>query len=315
MESRGQSDDDLEKDFGNYLITVEERDIDLLLMEEFHISAAFVNWFSEKIGLNETIFDGAWHSVSDSDGETDLLLRVISGDRKIAILIENKIGAPEQERQDERYHIRGARARNDGKCDDYITCICAPSFYLDRLNQHSLYQHQISYVSIREWYSGHRDRRSAWRQRILTEAIVHSRRPYVMVVNSRKTAFHKDYWEYLQRNHPKLLMSEPKNKGKHSQWIILKTRNMPKRVTIDHKNSLGCVDLTFRETNKEDLLAIKPEWPSEILPVQVGKSTALRMYVPKLDMQGIFGEQIDEFEKIITAVYRLSEFSSVMQIK
>src|SRR4051812_20400751 len=108
-----------EADFGSYLVTVEERDIDLLLMEEFHVSEPFVRWFCKQVGLMEQLaFDGAWHSVSNTDGETDLLLRVRVGNRRIGVLIENKVAAPEQEKQDERYHRRGIRAQEEGKIDE-----------------------------------------------------------------------------------------------------------------------------------------------------------------------------------------------------
>jgi hypothetical protein len=109
----------VEEDFGRYLLTVEERDIDLLLMEEFHVSSAFVSWFAVQVRVGDATFAGAWHSVSDTDGETDLLLRVVSGGTRTAILIQNKVAAPEQSRQDERYHIRGARSRDAGLLDVY----------------------------------------------------------------------------------------------------------------------------------------------------------------------------------------------------
>src|ERR1700693_2158188 len=103
-----------ESDFGAYLQRVDERDIDLLLMEEFHVSPDFVTWFCERVGLKDIEFGGAWHSLTDEDGETDVLLRVRSGDTRMAVLIENKIAAPEQPEQDARYHLRGARARVAG---------------------------------------------------------------------------------------------------------------------------------------------------------------------------------------------------------
>jgi hypothetical protein len=135
----------VEEDFGRYLLTVEERDIDLLLMEEFHVSPAFVSWFAVQVRVGDATFAGAWHSVSDTDGETDLLLRVVSGGTRTAILIENKVAAPEQSRQDERYHIRGARSRDAGLFDVYITCMCAPSAYLAGLRANSLYERRIKF--------------------------------------------------------------------------------------------------------------------------------------------------------------------------
>ena len=113
-------------DFGRFLETITERDVDLLLMEEFHINDDFVVWFCGQIALDGVSFAGAWHSVSDTDGETDLLLRVIRSGKRVGVLIENKVSAPEQDLQAERYHLRGIRSREDGKLDEYVTVMCAP---------------------------------------------------------------------------------------------------------------------------------------------------------------------------------------------
>jgi hypothetical protein len=131
-------------DFGRFLTNVAERDVDLLLMEEFHVSNAFVEWFCAKVGLDGVVPAGAWHSLSDTDDESDLLLRVIRDGKRIGVLIENKIAAPEQDEQDRRYHLRGIKSREQGKLDQYVTVICAPSRYLGSLSGASAYQHRVS---------------------------------------------------------------------------------------------------------------------------------------------------------------------------
>ncbi|MHC2519014.1 hypothetical protein [Bradyrhizobium diazoefficiens] len=304
----------MEQDFGRYLLSVEERDIDLLLMEEFHISPDFVAWFARQVGLEGARFAGAWHSVTDAgDGETDLLLRVVAETRKIAILIENKVAAPEQDRQDERYHIRSARSRDAGLFDAYTTCICAPSAYLAGLRRDTLFEHRVSYEVIRDWYTQFQDARSLWRQRIMSEAIDQSRRGYVMVVNATKSTFHRDYWQYLQRKHPRLLMRQPKEKGSKSDWIILKTFDMPKGVSIDHKIDQSCVDLTFHRTRLDDLLSVRRDWPNDILPLQRGGSTVLRKLVPKLDMERSLLDQTEFLERTLSVAYELSGYCRLMQ--
>lgn len=134
-----------------------------------------------------------------------------------------------------------------------------------------------------------------------------------MVVNANKSAFHRDYWEYLQRKHPKLIMREPKEKGSKSDWIILKTHDMPKGVSIDHKNDQRCVDLTFNRTSIDDLLVVRAEWPDDIIPLQRGGSTVLRKRVPKLNMERRIADQIDELEQVLAAAYDLSAFSRIMK--
>jgi hypothetical protein len=124
-------------DFGRYLEAVAERDIDLLLMEEFHISDDFVAWFCGEVGLTGISSAGAWHSLCDTNGQSDLLLRVLKEGRRIGVLIENKVAAPEQDLQGERYDLRGIRLRDQGKLDDYVTVMCAPTNYLDALGNDS----------------------------------------------------------------------------------------------------------------------------------------------------------------------------------
>jgi hypothetical protein len=147
----------------------------------------------------------------------------------------------------------------------------------------------------------------------MTEAIQQGRRGYVMLVDQAKTRFHRSYWEYICRQHPKLKMNDPKNKGPRSVWIVLKTHDMPAAITLDHKIDRHVMDLTFQSTSVDDLRRIKSDWPKDITPLQVGKSTALRKTVPKLDMAVPFEDQIDAFEEILAAAYELSAYSKIFQ--
>jgi hypothetical protein len=228
-------------DFGRFLASVDERDVDLLLLEEFHVSDEFVAWFCTELGLSGVAPNGAWHSVSDTDGESDLLLRVFRDGRRLGVFIENKIGAPERDRQDERYHLRAKRVVEQRKLDEYMTVICAPRGYLDALSKDSTYQHRISYERIADWFGKQPGRRAAWRRSVMFEAIERARRGYVMVINAAITAFHQAYWNYLRR-HPLIQMSEPKKRGNNSNWIILKGHEFP----TDHNFDQRVVELEGR---------------------------------------------------------------------
>lgn len=79
---------------------VAERDIDMLLMEEFLSESGFTEWFVAATagwptdGLRTL---GAWHSVSSEHGESDLVVLVTANDgQRSALLIENKVNAPQQ---------------------------------------------------------------------------------------------------------------------------------------------------------------------------------------------------------------------------
>ena len=302
-------------DLGTYLRTVEERDIDLLLMEEFHVSPEFVAWFSAQVGLTDVEFSGAWHSVSDHDGETDLLLRIRTGDGQVGVLIENKIAAPEQANQDARYHLRGSRAQTAGHFDRFVTCICAPEKYLAGIPISSQYKYRISYEAIRDWYSERRDPRHQWRTQIMNEAIQQGRRGYVMIVNSTKSQFHHDYWDYIQRRHPTILMREPTAKGSKSDWMIMRSTDMPKGVHIVHKNDKGCVDLDFARSKVLDLRAATIDWPEDFRLVQKGGSAVVSLNVRRMDMALSLSAQEALMEEAMAAVHRLIPFCGVLKRK
>ena len=299
-------------DFGRYLSVVAERDIDLLLMEEFHISDDFVAWFCEEIGLKDVSPAGAWHSLSDTDGESDLVLRVRIGGRRIGVLIENKINAPERNLQAERYHLRGIKSREQGKLDDYVTVMCAPHRYLDALNPKSAYQKRISYEQIAAWFDKQPGRRAAWRRHVIQEAIDQGRRGYTMVVNAVNTKFHQDYWEHIQRRHPNIKMERPKNRGSKSNWIILKGYDFPKGVNMHHKFDQRVMEIGFSGRRIVDVLAAKADWPADIVPVQKSGTASLAISVPRIDMAQGFAPQLPAVEEALKAAYRLMPYATLL---
>lgn len=300
-------------DFGPYLEKVDERDIDLLLLEEFHTSEEFVSWFCGQCGLKEPRFDGAWHSVTDADGETDLLLRVRAHEGRVGILIENKIAASLQERQDERYHLRAARAQNEGKFDAFGICICAPKDYIDGIDGKTLFQHQLAYEAVGDWFAGQHGPRAQWRSYVMREAVAQGRRGYTMVVSEENSKFHMDYWSYLSRKHPRLIMNKPTPKGKKSNWIIMKGIHFPKGVQLHHKVDQCTVELGFTNHSVEELLALRSEWPAGIRPVARGKyaRAALVSDVSKVDMSSGVIAQEERIENVLEAVYRLVPFADI----
>ena len=61
------------------LESIQERDIDLLLLEELNVNADFTQWFVHQCELPSlSTFKGTWHSISDFGlGETDLFESLI----------------------------------------------------------------------------------------------------------------------------------------------------------------------------------------------------------------------------------------------
>ncbi len=287
--------------------------MDLLLMEEFHVSPSFVVWFTDRLGLGASVkFHGAWHSLCDQDGETDLMLRVQSGDERVAVLIENKITAPEQPEQDKRYHVRGERARQAGHCERFTTAICAPQMYLSGLADTSAYEHRVPYEAIRDWYKDQLGERAAWRCQVMGEAIEQGRRGYVMKVHANKTLFHGDYWIHVQSHYPTLVMARPGKKGPKSDWMMLRAPDLTSGSVLIHKNDQGCVDLEFARTRATDLAKRRQaHWPTALRVVQRGNSAALSILVPRCNMDISLNDQLDSVDAALRVA---EELAAIMKV-
>ena len=124
--------------------SVQERDIDLLLIEQLHVCRAFAEWFTTRLVLAGAVVETARHSVHREHGETDVLVIVKLENQEVAVMIEDKIGAPMQPDQCERYHLRGRTLCNEGAVDRYKTVLCAPGGYLAGVPKDQLWDYRVS---------------------------------------------------------------------------------------------------------------------------------------------------------------------------
>lgn len=290
-----------------------ESDIDLLLLEELTVSGDFLAWFCSRAGVQGAVLEGARRSVTDADGESDIVLWIRAGGRRMVVLIENKINAPEQERQDERYHVRGRRLAETDGADHYLTAICAPIRYLDGLPSGSAYQHRISYEDIAGWFDGVGCRRAAWRRDVFRQASDPANRRYAMQVNEATTAFHRNYWEHLRQHHPLLHMNRPTVRGPGSNWIYMKGRKFPRGAYLRHKMDEHVMMLCFERRNVEDLLNAGTGWPEDIQPDQRGQEAVLFIKVPPVDPHREFEPQRDAVEEALEAANRLQQYGRILE--
>ena len=288
-----------------------ERDIDLLLLEELHANPAFVAWFGAQCGVSDARFDGAWLSVSDADGETDVLLRVHAANGRVGVLIEDKVAAGEQPNQGARYTIRGERLCRESAFDHFVTCICAPKVYLHGLPPDSPYQHRVAYETIAAWFAAQTGARAQWRHDLMQKAIAQGRKGYVMVPNATVTAFHREYWERLSRTQPNLSMARPTIKGSGGKWIVVSVPGWPKTMRLNHKLALGSVELGFDRHSHAELLELAVDLPPDVLPIRTGRSGSLAIKVPVLDVTKPFAVQAAAVDAAFAAMQRLVPFATL----
>ena len=291
-----------------------ERDIDMLLLEEFNTDANFSSWFLAAAfpHRQQSPCIGAWHSVSDPElGESDL---IVLYENRFAVLIENKINAPVQPRQADRYIERGEKGIEDGLWEAFGTCMVAPKQYLDDEKDSQVYDSMQSYEDLGEWFSQRAsiDPRASHKQFLLMEAIEQKRRGYTPETDETVTEFWNSYWLFCTENHPELEMKEPGQKPRGSDWPEFKPtsllRHLPKSKII-HKLAKGFIDLEIPEefvlsdVGSEMILSLGATVQT------TGKSKAIRLLSEPINRSDSFDIQQGKVVECLLLAIRLLAFS------
>jgi hypothetical protein len=130
-----------------------ERDIDLLLAEEFSVSQAFGAWFLTQTkgfkGVSAHVAD-VYVSRSDTTGESDLVVvyERSRGERRFALHIEDKIDAPLQPEQEARYRLRGNAEILRGAYSEFEVILCSPERYPIVHTEVSRFDALVTYEAI-----------------------------------------------------------------------------------------------------------------------------------------------------------------------
>ena len=278
--------------------SVLERDIDLLILEEWCVNVDFACWLLSQFPItqNFTSFDG-WHSVTDSQyGESDLVLIAENTSDKIAILLENKIDAVAQEEQCGRYFLRAEKLKQDLVLTNAVVGIIAPDNYLQTNQEAKNYPYQISYESVAEWFAARAGTRDLYRSAVLRSAIEKERRGYRPIKNEQVSQFWHDYWEYLQKMIPEVEMKEPDVVPADSDWPNLKFAWFPAKWKLVHKLSRGVLDLETKLTPEEAAALDDKLGESDFSIVQTGKSFSIRLAVVPLDRNIPLSLQCEKLE-------------------
>jgi len=279
---------------------VSERDIDLLLLEEFTASHAFARWFLEKVLVNAPAnlkVARAQHSVTQSVGESDLLIAF--SDKRGGthyLLIENKIAAGFQPRQAARYQERGRKDQAKGLCKTFTTVLVAPAVYLGTTTSRRGFGAVLRYEDILAWFAGQRTLgpRATYKQALLGSAINKARFGYQPVEDAPVTDFWQSYWRLALEVAPELEMSEPRSKPSRAGFIYFRPGALPHGVSIVHKLRHGLLDLQFANLGR-NLSKIREEFGAALLPgmkiERAAKSGVIRQTVPVFDTGRPFPEQ------------------------
>ena len=134
------------------LSNIRERDIDLILVEELRCSTRFRDWFlafaldalghtdrSDLTSVSVQHSLGRGTKAEGQAGETDIHLELTLGERRIVVLVENKIDALFTDRQPERYREESERLVHKGHCDEALTILVCPKRYREEHPESQLF--------------------------------------------------------------------------------------------------------------------------------------------------------------------------------
>ncbi|MBZ5555193.1 MAG: PD-(D/E)XK nuclease family protein [Acidobacteriia bacterium] len=280
---------------------VSERDVDLLLLEEFIASPGFVRWFMKRLALKDGVNHkviSAHRSVTQSIGESDIEVVLSNSEGHTHyLLIENKIGASLQPRQADRYHERARTYQEQGRCKGFTTVLVAPKNYFGSGPRRTKgFDAAISYEEIAAWFAAQKSlgRRLRYKQYLLESAIKKAVHGYQPVEDAPVSGFWHSYWLLSLREAPELEMLEPRGKPSSAGFIYFRPGVLRRGVCIVHKLPRGHLDLQF--AGKAGRLAsLRSKLGASMLPgmtiERAAKSAVIRQKVPVFNTARDFQRQ------------------------
>lgn len=300
---------------------VSEHDMDMLFLEEFASSDEFLTLFTSRINISDYEVVSVQSSKREIDlGESDMTVIIQKDNKRIGLLIEDKIDAIAMPDQYERYNLRGQRGIENNEYDEFYVFLVAPEKYLSSNSEAAKYPNKVKYEEILDYFSKLDDRRSQFKHDQIKFAIEKQKKQYEPIEDPRVTQFWKEYYQYQQKNHRSLLLLyDNKKKGTKSGWPRFNT--YIEKLYIIHKSNFGCIDLTFdgcgnKMLEIEDMIAsILPNYYDEGYTIQrIGKAASIRLNVPIVDFHKPFDEQIDAVKKCFDIIEKMNSFVKELNV-
>lgn len=284
--------------------TTLERDIDLLILEEFISDPEFAKIFLSAVGINEEYsIEDAIHSKMDAEfGESDIVFIININGKRHALHIEDKIDAIAMQNQSGRYHDRAKKDIAAGEYDDYSVLIVAPEKYLEGNKEAHKYTNQVKYEQLCDYLSQKSDIRSKYKLTLVERSITDQKNGYQYEANPGMVEFCKKMNTYHKEKYPGLPA------GSIAWW-----RNYPTvmdDVTIVFKANKGYCDLQFGHTTKEELFPRVCEFLTDRMNVErAGKSASIRIEVAPIWYENKFEDKLAEVDEALDAIYELFQLS------
>ena len=287
--------------------TTLERDMDLLIMEEFICSPEFAKIFLDRIGIRyDYTIEKVIHSMRDADlGESDIVFVLNIDGKRHAIHIEDKIDALAMPNQRGRYSLRAEKDIAAGEYDGYSVLIVAPEKYLSENKEAHKYEYQVRYEQLRDYFADQDDMRSQYKLALVDRAICNQKAGYQYEANPGVVSFCAAMDAYQMEHYPALPI------GTQAWWRGYKT--LISTATIVYKANKGFCDLQFSNCAREELLSKVKDFLSDRMTVEkTGKSASIRISVPPVWFEKPFHEKVSEVDEALDAMTELSELARTL---
>lgn len=308
--------------------SVEERDMDTLFLEAIGTDNGFLQLFLNKVDAlkdckDVTVLD-IQLSKTDDDGESDITVIIQANNKKIGLLIEDKINAVAMDEQCNRYSIRGEKGIKNKDYDEFFVFIVAPTKYYELNDEAKKYDYYVSYEECKEYFEAKDNVISnIWKQQI-EQAIEKGKKQGNVTYNPQRMDFLKKYIEYQKIHYPEkiVIANNPDNKGAGG-WVQIKV-NL-KNACIYHKADKACMDLTIpgaKEKSRvcKSLLEYLHKLGYEkLICTETGNSIAFRYEVPVIKFDEPFNDDIkkdldicfEKAEKLVELAELINDFAEV----
>ena len=293
---------------------MQERDLDLFILEELHSDSGFDGWFARQIGLEKFRCKSAEHSVSAKAnakwGETDVFALFADDAEVVAVLIEDKIAAEFQDCQAKRYNERAAEFVSAGKANRYKTVLVAPQLYIDEVPTVDPWGKRMPIESLQAWFSEIKSSHHSWRKKALADCL--SR------VRSTKNATNPEVLNFSRNLHT-FLQDQPdgpfSHKATSDKWgFIIKAPQIATHIQLAWKAGKNSVDLTFTGSHigKVAKVQLPPHVKRRIADGKNLASDILSVDVPLVDMTSPPEDQPDVMVEVMAAIRLLSTLVPVI---
>lgn len=296
-----------------------ERDIDILLAEEFQVSPAFADWFLSATGCGDCTVGKVLEvevSKSDNLGESDLivLFESVEAQSRFALFIEDKIDAPLQPEQLVRYRKRAKIGQEKGLYSHFHVLLCSPKAYQELHKDAEGFDAYVSYEAIAAFLRENDPAsvRNFYRANIIANAAKKGGHAvWVQKTDPQTDRFWQAAYSIATRGYPELEMKEPKFASGQT-WLVFRPHEMPtmpRLVAVNLKADRGVADLTFSGILCR-LFAplVSPFLESDMTSHQTGRSTVIRLKIPSFGISAFDPKAEENVRAAFTACTRLIRF-------